>query len=173
MIELAKEHEIDATKSIQFLDSSLVVPTVVGLPLKLSVDGTAVMDVKIRGKLDLRNIGAAPRSLDIDGSIRPRFLFNVAIFLLLRTILSLKIPQVSSDILPQILQNQLQLFCSAAIEVTGEMGVDAWIAKTGLKLVNTLHTSNIADGKIQIQDGQIFNMDINMPNDRVELLDFR
>ena len=62
---------------------------------------------------------------------------------------------------------------SAAIEVTGQMGVDAWIAKTGLKLVNTLHTSNIADGKIQIQDGQIFNMDINMPNDRVELFDFR
>ena len=79
LIELAKEHEIDATKSIQFLDSSLVVPTVVGLPLKLSVDGTAVMGVKIRGKLYLRNIGAAPRSLDIDGSIRPRFVFSVAI----------------------------------------------------------------------------------------------
>ena len=74
LIELAKNHEIDATKSIQFLDSNLVVPTIVGLPLKLSVDGTAVMDVKVRGKLDLRNIGAAPRSLDIDGSIRPRLL---------------------------------------------------------------------------------------------------
>ena len=87
LIELAKEHEIDATKSIQFLDSSLVVPTVVGLPLKLSVDGTAVMDVKIRGKLDLRNIGAAPRSLDIDGSIRPRFCVQCRNITFLRAIL--------------------------------------------------------------------------------------
>ncbi len=70
LIELAKDHEIDATKSIQFLDSSLVVPTAVGLPLKLSVEGTAVMDVKVRGKLDLRNLAAA--ELDIDGSVRPR-----------------------------------------------------------------------------------------------------
>ena len=53
------------------------------------------------------------------------------------------------------------------------MGVDAWIAKTGLKLVNTLHTSNVADGKIQLQDGLVFVMDINVPSDRIELFDFR
>lgn len=51
--------------------------------------------------------------------------------------------------------------------------MDAFIAKAGLRMVNTLHTSNVADGKIQLQDGQIFNMDINMPSDRIELFDFR
>ncbi len=62
---------------------------------------------------------------------------------------------------------------SAAIEVTGQMGVDAWIARTGLKIVNTLHTSTLADGKIQLQNGQVFNLDINMPQDKIELFDFK
>ncbi len=48
LIELAREHEIDATKSVQFLDSSLNIPTVVGLPLKLEAQGNAVMDVKVK-----------------------------------------------------------------------------------------------------------------------------
>ncbi len=40
-------------------------------------------------------------------------------------------------------------------------------------MVNTLHTSNVAEGKIQLQSGQIFNMDVNMPSDRIELFDYR
>ncbi len=60
LIELAREHEIDATKSVQFLDSSLVIPTVVGLPLKLEAQGNAVMDVKVTAILLCLNIDLRP-----------------------------------------------------------------------------------------------------------------
>lgn len=57
---------------VQFLDSSLTVPTAAGLPLTLSVNGTAVVDVKASGKMDLRKVSKSPRSVHIDGEIRPR-----------------------------------------------------------------------------------------------------
>ncbi len=59
---------------------------------------------------------------------------------------------------------------SAALEINGEMGVDAMVARTGLKLVTTLHTSTVADGKIELQDGKIFNLDVNMPNEKMEII---
>jgi len=58
---------------------------------------------------------------------------------------------------------------SAAVEVTGEMGVDARVAKTGLKIVNTLHTSTVLDGVLQLRDGKVFNLDFNLPQDRMEI----
>ena len=58
---------------------------------------------------------------------------------------------------------------SAAMELTGEMGVDAHIAKTGLKIINTLHTSTLLDGVLQLRKGKIFNLDFNLPQDRMEI----
>ena len=133
LIELAKNHEFDYTKSTKFIDTTISLPTAVGLPLKLSLDGTAVMDIKVNGKMDIRNLATAPRSMDIDGSVKP----------------------------------------SASIQLNSEMGVDAWIAKTGLKMTNTFHTSTVADGKIQLQDGKIFKFELNMPKERMEIFDFQ
>ena len=58
---------------------------------------------------------------------------------------------------------------SAAVEITGEMGVDAHVARTGLKIVNTLHTSTLLDGVLQLRDGKAFNLDFNLPQDRMEI----
>ena len=58
---------------------------------------------------------------------------------------------------------------SAAVEVTGEMGVDAHVAKTGVKIVNTLHTSTLFDGVLQLRDGKVFDLDFNLPQERMEI----
>ena len=50
----------------------MTVPTSSGMPLSLSVKGTATVDLKASGKVDLRKVSAKPRSLQIDGEIRPR-----------------------------------------------------------------------------------------------------
>ena len=55
------------------------------------------------------------------------------------------------------------------MELTGEMGVDAHVAKTGLKIVNTLHTSTLLDGVLQLRNGRVFNLDFNLPQDRMEI----
>lgn len=73
LIELAKEREVEWSRSAMFLDSEITIPTVLGLPLKLSVNGTATVDMKLGGKIDLRQIAVSPNSMDINGYIKPRF----------------------------------------------------------------------------------------------------
>lgn len=72
LIDLASEHNIDVTKSLMFLDASIAIPTSVGLPLTLSVDGTSSTSLKVKGKADIRQLFANPSNLDITGSISPR-----------------------------------------------------------------------------------------------------
>ena len=57
---------------MQFLDSTMTVPTACGLPLTLSVNGTSVVDVKATGKVDLRKVSKTPRTLEVEGEIRNR-----------------------------------------------------------------------------------------------------
>ncbi|KAK7094147.1 hypothetical protein V1264_007812 [Littorina saxatilis] len=71
LIKLSKDHDISMTHSMEFLDTEMTVPTSVGLPLSLTVKGTATMDLKASGKMDLRKVSAQPRSLTIDGEFRP------------------------------------------------------------------------------------------------------
>lgn len=70
--KLAKEHNIDYTSSGMFFDTAMVVPTVAGLPLRLKTDGTAVVNMKVRGKIDVRNLFKPKSAMVIQGSVRPR-----------------------------------------------------------------------------------------------------
>ena len=58
---------------------------------------------------------------------------------------------------------------SAAIEISGEMSIDAFVAQAGLRLVSTVHTSTAADGTVELKDGQVFNFDLNLPKEKMEI----
>lgn len=59
---------------------------------------------------------------------------------------------------------------SAAVEVQGEFGVDAQVTRTRLRISNTLHSSTLLDGKLTLKDGQVFNAEWNMPQEKMEIL---
>ncbi|KAL8584622.1 hypothetical protein ACOMHN_002351 [Nucella lapillus] len=77
LIKLSKDHDYSFTQSLQFLDSTVTTPTVAGLPLTLSVNGSATVDVKATGKVDLRKVSKSPRTLHIEGELRPSGAVNV------------------------------------------------------------------------------------------------
>ncbi|XP_076462150.1 uncharacterized protein LOC143294657 [Babylonia areolata] len=77
LIKLSKDQDYSLTQSLQFLDSTLTTPTAGGLPLTLSVNGTATVDVKAQGKMDLRKVSNTPRNLHVEGEIRPSGAVNV------------------------------------------------------------------------------------------------
>ena len=58
---------------------------------------------------------------------------------------------------------------SAAIVVSGLMGVDALVTKSTMKMVATMHTSTMIDGKIQLKDGEVFNVELNTPQEKMEI----
>ncbi|KAH9523468.1 hypothetical protein Btru_040086, partial [Bulinus truncatus] len=71
LIQLADRQAVAYSYSAQLMDVALVVPTIAGLPLNISVNGSINFDLKAEGKADLRQVAASPRSLDIDGEFRP------------------------------------------------------------------------------------------------------
>ncbi|XP_012935328.2 uncharacterized protein LOC101854071 [Aplysia californica] len=71
LIQLSKKQDYTLTQSAQFMDVSMIIPTTAGLPIHIDVNGTGTLDLVLSGKMDLRKLGSSPRSLDIDGEIRP------------------------------------------------------------------------------------------------------
>ena len=69
LIELAEGKTMDFSKSMILLDTSLIMPTMVGLPMNLTINATASVNVKVGGKLDIRTL---PKNVNIDGHIKPR-----------------------------------------------------------------------------------------------------
>ena len=76
LIQLSKKQDFSLSQSVQFMDVSLMIPTCAGLPIHMDVNGTGTVDLALNGKMDLRKLGSSPRSMDIDGQIRPRYVFS-------------------------------------------------------------------------------------------------
>ncbi|CAG5134991.1 unnamed protein product [Candidula unifasciata] len=68
---LANRQTVAYTYSQQLMDVSLIVPTIAGLPLEITVNGSMNLDLKAEGKADLRSVATSPRSMEIDGEFRP------------------------------------------------------------------------------------------------------
>ena len=62
---------------------------------------------------------------------------------------------------------------SAAIEVDASLSIDAFVTKKGVKMTSNLHTSTPFDGKVKIEGGRLVDMEINMPDDKIEILKVR
>jgi len=58
---------------------------------------------------------------------------------------------------------------SAAVVVSGMMGVDAIVTKATMKMVASMHSSTQLDGTISLKDGQIFSVNLNTPQEKMEV----
>ena len=72
LIQLARGGKKTFTKSFMFLDADTTIPTILGLPLKLHAEGSAVASLELQGKFDIRNMFWGPMSFDVRGHIKPR-----------------------------------------------------------------------------------------------------
>lgn len=73
LIKLAKGGKKTYTRSLMFLDIETIVPTLLGLPLKLDAKGTSVVSIEMKGKFDIRNMFWGPMAFDVRGYLKPRF----------------------------------------------------------------------------------------------------
>lgn len=76
LIALAKGGKKSFSKSMMFLDAETTVPTILGLPLKLSAKGTTVAAVELAGKFDIRNMFWGKMNFDVRGYVKPRYVFG-------------------------------------------------------------------------------------------------
>ena len=73
LMKLSENSDYQYTHSTMFMDSSVIIPTSSGFPLSLTVNGTASFDLKVSGKMDVMKLKSSPPTLDIKGTIRPRY----------------------------------------------------------------------------------------------------
>ncbi|XP_076066634.1 uncharacterized protein LOC143040000 [Oratosquilla oratoria] len=59
---------------------------------------------------------------------------------------------------------------SAAIQLASSIHVDAFVSRSGVKMVSTLQSSTFLDGKMLIKEGKLVDMAFNMPKEKVEIL---
>lgn len=69
---LSRGVERTYTKSVLFLEETYVIPTCLGIPLNLSINGTSVTSVHVKGKADLLNLFWGIKSAVVKGTIKPR-----------------------------------------------------------------------------------------------------
>ena len=117
------------TKSLMFLEMDHVVPTGMGLPLKMKLTGSTVASLELDGKFDIRNMFWGPGAIDIKGSIKP----------------------------------------SAVVEISGQMGIDSVYASSGIFVNSSMFTSNMLKGSIKYQNGKIFKINLDTPEEPIQL----
>lgn len=76
LIQLTQKNN-EYTKSITFIDSSFILPTSVGLPLNLTINGTATVNLRVGGKLDLSQIRS--KTLQFKADVQPRLASEVIV----------------------------------------------------------------------------------------------
>ena len=72
LINIARGGKVTYTKSFMFLEADYEVPTALGFPLKLAVNGSAVSSVDLKGKFDIRNMFWGKKKFDVRGFVTPR-----------------------------------------------------------------------------------------------------
>ena len=72
LMSSAKEQTHEIIKNAVLTDNSWSIPTVIGLPLKLAINGTVSMKIRTEGKVDIRGVLMPKKSFEISGIIEPR-----------------------------------------------------------------------------------------------------
>ncbi|XP_042895388.1 uncharacterized protein [Parasteatoda tepidariorum] len=123
---LAEEHEKEYSRSFMFLDTTFTIPMTSGMPLKIAVNGTASVGLKVGGKFDVKSF----KHVDVLGHFEP----------------------------------------SGAVEIASLLTIDAGnIARSGLRVVSSMHSSSVLDGKVEVKNGEVVKVQLNMPRERIDV----
>eukprot|EP00058_Branchiostoma_floridae_P005945 XP_002591433.1 hypothetical protein BRAFLDRAFT_119260 [Branchiostoma floridae] len=125
-------------------------------PRSMHIEGQ-VMPRAVVILVDVSNMGFRPRSMHIEGQVMPR-----AVVIL--------VDVSNMGFSPRSMHIEGQVMPSAAVEISSEMGIDAHVARCGMKMVTTLHSSTFADGKVILKKGSDLEVKLNMPRDKMEIV---
>ena len=62
---------------------------------------------------------------------------------------------------------------SGAVNVDGVMSVDAMVTRTGLKVASSLHSSLATKGRVELDRDRVLSVHLDMPDNRMDILDVR
>ena len=57
--------------------------------------------------------------------------------------------------------------------VSGEMSVDAQVSKAALLVTGTLHSSTALKGRVDLDRGRVLSVELDVPQDKMEIFDLK
>jgi hypothetical protein len=82
----SKERELNMAKNFLFVDTTKTMPTLSGLPLRLTVTGAASMNVVVGGKADLTKVFRQPHNAELKTIMKPSAAIEITTTLAIQTI---------------------------------------------------------------------------------------
>ena len=61
-------------------------------------------------------------------------------------------------------------FTSAAIDISSMMSVDAYMTRSGIKMVSTLHTNTAVQGSLKISSDGVVTAEYEIPQPRMDII---
>ncbi|XP_067679783.1 uncharacterized protein [Haliotis asinina] len=62
---------------------------------------------------------------------------------------------------------------SGAIQIAGTMTMDAFVTKSGLRVLNTWHSSTALRGRVELTRGKILSAELELPEQKMEIFDVK
>ena len=72
LYELTKGKRKVVKHNMLVMEVSHTVPTILGMPMKIALNGSAVVTVDMNGKVDTKNLIFGPKTVTISGNLKPR-----------------------------------------------------------------------------------------------------
>lgn len=72
LYELTKGKDKTFKRNMVLLEVSHFVPTMLGLPLKIGLNSSAVLTLEVKGRVETKNLLMGPKRFEMHGSLKPR-----------------------------------------------------------------------------------------------------
>lgn len=72
LYELTKGKDKTFKRNMVLLEVSHSVPTMLGLPLKIGLNSSAVLTLEVKGRVETKNLLMGPKRFEMHGSLKPR-----------------------------------------------------------------------------------------------------
>lgn len=67
----------------------------------------------------------------------------------------------------------MPFICSGSVQINSMMSVDAFVTKTGMKMVSTMHSSTSLDGHVELANGKVLSAQLNTPFDQMTVVNVK
>ena len=72
LYELTKGKDKTFKRNMVLLEVSHFAPTMLGLPLKIGLNSSAVLTLEVKGRVETKNLLMGPKRFEMHGSLKPR-----------------------------------------------------------------------------------------------------
>ncbi|TNN69892.1 hypothetical protein EYF80_019960 [Liparis tanakae] len=150
-VKLLKGQEVQLNHRAVLMTDELVLPSLSGLPIKLSINTTFLLSLRLKGNVNYRDTS----HFSLTGYIKPEY-FHMS--------------TCDRGNNPDPWIQTVPFSRVAYVGLSAMMGVDGALGQAAVDWVSELRSSTSLDGSIQLQEGRDVRVTLNTPEDVMDIV---